>query len=120
MLKSVAGFLILVSDLEKSKEFYKDLGFEVGEGNGMVYAKLNWFRIWMVDQKQSTFQQDVDRFKGAGIYIYLRVDDVDQSYEEIKKKGFEPSGEPIDWPWGNREFALKDPDGYKLIFYQPL
>lgn len=120
MLKSVAGFLILVSDLKKSEQFYKDLGFEVNNSGGMTSAKLNWFRIWMVDQKESNFQQDVERFKGGGIYIYLRVDDVDQTYQDLKKKGFEPSSEPKDWPWGNREFALKDPDGYKLVFYQPI
>lgn len=27
---------------------------------------------------------------------------------------------PRDWPWGNREFVLKDPDGYKLVFWHEL
>lgn len=121
MIKSVAGFLLLVSDTAKSKKFYQDLGFNV-EGDGdMITARMNWFKIQLLDKKASTFQQDVDREpKGAGVYFYLRVDEIDKYYSELKKKGFSPSAEPKDWPWGNREFALKDPDGYKLVFFEPI
>jgi len=24
------------------------------------------------------------------------------------------------WPWGKREFVVKDPDGYKLVFFSPV
>jgi hypothetical protein len=29
-----------------------------------------------------------------------------------------PLGEPEVRPSGNREFVLRDPDGYKLVFFQ--
>lgn len=32
--------------------------------------------------------------------------------------GMKPSSEPRDWPWGRREFVLRDPDGYKLVFFK--
>jgi len=46
------------------------------------------------------------------------VDDADASYQEVVAKGIKPSSEPRDWPWGNREFVVRDPDGYKLVFFQ--
>ena len=55
--------------------------------------------------------------KGSGIYINCSVADVDEFYEGVKAKGLTPSSEPRDWPWGNREFVMRDPDGYKLVFF---
>lgn len=52
--------------------------------------------------------------------IYLIVDDVDETYKELLEKGLKPSSEPRDWPWGNREFVIRDPDGYKLVFYREI
>ena len=56
--------------------------------------------------------------KGRGMYVYISVDDVDKKYEELIKIGLKPATKPRDWNWGNREFILKDPDGYKLCFWQ--
>jgi len=43
---------------------------------------------------------------------------VDAKYAELVAAGITPRSEPRDWPWGNREFIVKDPDGYKLCFWQ--
>lgn len=58
--------------------------------------------------------------RGRGVYAYINVDNVDAKYEELIEAGFKPHTEPKDWPWGNREFILKDPDGYKLCFWQSI
>jgi len=64
------------------------------------------------------FQREaVTEPKGAGLFLYIKVDDVDEFYQGVLAKGLKPSSEPRDWPWGNREFALRDPDGYKLVFF---
>jgi len=41
---------------------------------------------------------------------------VDNYYQFVKIKNIH-STEPKTWPWGKREFVVKDPDGYKLVFY---
>ncbi|MHB1865000.1 MAG: VOC family protein [Candidatus Saccharimonadales bacterium] len=56
--------------------------------------------------------------KGAGLFIYISVDNVDEFYNGLIDKGLKPSSEPRDWPWGNREFVIRDPDGYKLVFFK--
>jgi catechol 2,3-dioxygenase-like lactoylglutathione lyase family enzyme len=45
----------------------------------------------------------------------------DDNHSVVKLGIFElkpPATEPRDWEWGNREFIIKDPDGYKLCFSQ--
>jgi len=57
--------------------------------------------------------------KGRGMYIYIKVDDVDAKYKELSALGVQQITEPKNWDWGNREFIVKDPDGYKLCFWSP-
>jgi uncharacterized glyoxalase superfamily protein PhnB len=57
--------------------------------------------------------------KGRGMYVYIQVGNVDAEYEKLQKIGIKPTTKPKDWPWGNREFIVKDLDGYKLCFWQP-
>jgi uncharacterized glyoxalase superfamily protein PhnB len=56
--------------------------------------------------------------KGTGVYINIEVDNIDNYYNQLKAAGKAPSTEPRDWPWGQREFVICDPDRYKLVFYQ--
>jgi len=111
--------LLYVSDLEKTASFYEKLGFEIAKStDNKRVAKLGDFELHCYDQSKVFFKQDIERFKGAGVFVYISVDDVDAKYSEVKSRGLEPSGEPKDFEWGNREFAIKDPDGYKIIFYK--
>lgn len=117
MLKSVSSILLYVSDIKKSSVFYKKLGFEVSEDKFSTFAKLNWFKIYFVDEKKAYIKKDSGvKNKGAGVFVYIKVDNVDKAYKAIIKKGLKPSSTPTDLPWGNREFAIKDPDGYKFVF----
>jgi catechol 2,3-dioxygenase-like lactoylglutathione lyase family enzyme len=42
--------------------------------------------------------------------IYLQVDNVDDTYRELKAKGFKFSTEPKDRSWGARTAEFADPD----------
>jgi catechol 2,3-dioxygenase-like lactoylglutathione lyase family enzyme len=121
--KSVSGLGLYVQDITKTAEFYEALGFREGERtDNYLKIYLNWF--WMhfntissVDSPE--FQKEAQTEpKGAGLYINIAVDDVDEFHKGVLAAGMKPSSEPRDWPWGNREFAMRDPDGYKLIFFQ--
>jgi uncharacterized glyoxalase superfamily protein PhnB len=50
---------------------------------------------------------------------YFTVDDVDALWDGIKKHCQAEWG-PEDMPYGLREFAIKDPNGYLLSFGSPL
>ncbi|MGH7241082.1 MAG: VOC family protein [Candidatus Saccharimonadales bacterium] len=120
---SISGFTCYVKDLAKTSEFYEKLGFRPGKQEaGRMTCYVNWFSVDFVQastEDKSEFQAEATAEpKGAGLFINISVDDVDEFYEGIVAKGFKPSSEPRDWPWGRREFVLRDPDGYKLVFFK--
>lgn len=50
-------------------------------------------------------------FAGKGVYITLEVENVDAAYEKIQAKGI-PIEVPLqEEPWGDRHFAIVDPNG---------
>lgn len=114
------NILIWAQENKISEKFYKKLGFEVDVStDAYSEVRLGNFKITIVNMR------DEDEFvgdslagaKGKGMYIYIHVDDVDAEHERQVELGIQPVTEPRDWPWGNREFVLKDPDGYKLCFW---
>ena len=115
------SILLYTRNPRVSAAFYKKLGFRIGKPLGaMIHATLGEIAFTLLDQKRATFQQDAPRTKGAGVFFCIKVQSVDGLYRSLVKKGLRPSSAPHDWPWGNREFAIKDPDGYRIVFYQPL
>jgi len=54
---------------------------------------------------------------GAGLIYNLTVDDVDKEYERLTDTGFEPVVPLEDHPWGDRGFAILDPNGISLYIY---
>jgi uncharacterized glyoxalase superfamily protein PhnB len=48
--------------------------------------------------------------------IYVFVSDIDDVYEELKGRGAKIAAEPETWPYGMREFAVEDLNGYRLCF----
>jgi len=122
-IKSVSGVTCYVKDLDKTAQFYEKLGFEIKKRDSKhVTVYSNWFWIDFVSAKgedKPEFQKEAHLdHKGAGVFLYLSVDNVDEFYKHVLFKGLKPSSEPRDWPWGNREFVLRDPDGYKLVFFK--
>lgn len=53
----------------------------------------------------------------AGLTYNFRVGDVDADYAEITASGVEPSAAIEDHPWGDRGFAIQDPNGIALYIY---
>ncbi|MCA9381025.1 VOC family protein [Candidatus Dojkabacteria bacterium] len=122
-MKSVSGITCYVENLAETIKFYEDLGFEFKVKDATyATAYLNWFWIMFIEssseQKEGFLKDAKSEHKGEGMYLYISVEDVDEFYKGVLDKGMKPSSEPKDWPWGNREFALKDPSGYKLIFFK--
>lgn len=53
-------------------------------------------------------------FNGKGVYLTLEVEDVDEIYEQLKKKGVNIEVEIRSEPWGDRHFAIMDPNGVAI------
>lgn len=117
----ITNLLFWVQENKLSEKFYKKLGFEVVQSDDQhSLVSLHGFSIDLVSMRdEETFARDsMAADKGRGVYVYINVDNVDAKHQELMKAGFAPATAPKNWPWGNREFILKDPDGYKLCLWQ--
>ncbi len=127
MLKSVSGLGLYVSDIKKTVAFYKKLGFnKVSKDEGSTKIYLNWFWVQFTENATSKnlgkeFQKEAfAKNRGAGLYINVSVSEIDAYYSSLLKKRLKPSSKPRNWPWGNREFVIRDPDGYKIVFFEKI
>jgi catechol 2,3-dioxygenase-like lactoylglutathione lyase family enzyme len=128
MLKALNLIGMYVTDVQKSVEFYVRLGFgpasDGAETRDAGYVQLSDFRLQFIAKdsaadKPAAFQRDAfGEPKGTGLYLNIEVDDIDGLYKTLTAGGVKASGEPRSWSWGQREFVVRDPDGYKLVFYQ--
>lgn len=107
---------IITSKLAETKAFYTDiLGFGVTFENEFYllmhtpgHTSEFSFLLPNHPSQQPLFQP---AFAGQGVYLTIEVDDVDSLYEEIKNKGVEIKIAIRDEPWGDRHFAIQDPNG---------
>lgn len=68
--------------------------------------------------QQPLFQKP---FSGQGVYLTIEVEDVDKVYNELKNKGVEIKIDIRDESWGDRHFAIQDPNGIgiDIVKYTP-
>ncbi len=50
-------------------------------------------------------------FQGQGMYLTIEVEDVDTLYDRMKTMGIDIKVDLRDEPWGDRHFAIQDPNG---------
>lgn len=116
---------IVTSKLAESRAFYTNvLGFGVTFENDF-YLLLHTpdreteisFLLPDHPSQQALFHKP---FNGTGIYLTIEVEDVDKVYKEIKQKGIEIKIDIRDEPWGDRHFAITDPNGVNIdiVHYQ--
>ena len=120
MIKRFHSVLFYSANLGKTARFYEELGFSIEKSDDTVKVKLGDFTLAFIDENKALIKKEVHaEHKGLGIFIYVEVENVDVYFQSLKEKGVSTSSEPHDWPWGKREFVVKDPDGYKLVFFTP-
>jgi uncharacterized glyoxalase superfamily protein PhnB len=133
-------------DVPRSIRFYRDrLGFTLGEcwpdekqplfasltlGKQAIllgaHAPASEASKWCGDDAQlkayfETLAQEYEESRpGVGIVIYLRVEDVDAFHAKLVEKGVKDMLAPKTQFYGQRDFPVRDPDGYRLTFYAPV
>lgn len=110
---------IVTTKLQESKEFYSTtLNFSVVFEN-------EFYLLMQTPQQQEAIsfllpdhptQAPVfhNLFQGEGLFLTVEVEDVDSIYQEMKAKGIAIRVELRDEPWGDRHFAIEDPNGIKI------
>lgn len=117
---------IITEKLTETKAFYVDtLGFGVTFENEF-YLLLHTpnrtseisFLLPNHPSQQPLFHS---AFQGKGVYLTIEVADVDKMYDMLEKKGVAVQVGLRDEPWGDRHFAIVDPNGVSIdiVTYSP-
>jgi catechol 2,3-dioxygenase-like lactoylglutathione lyase family enzyme len=113
---------IITDKLEETKSFYVNkLGFT-------IVWEADWFILLATPngsdtisfllpnhptQELSNFRQS---FNGKGVYLTIEVDDVDLYFKEVKKSGVDIALNIRSEEWGDRHFAIIDPNDIGIDF----
>lgn len=109
-----------VASVERSIEFYADLGFKVANTvvpEGQSSPVWAWLESEKANLMVGSASGPVDASQQA-ILFYLYFDNIKQAHAALAERGYSP-GEikyPFYMPGG--EFRLEDPDGYVLMLAQ--
>jgi catechol 2,3-dioxygenase-like lactoylglutathione lyase family enzyme len=117
---------IITEKLAETKAFYtQTLGFGVTFENEfyLLLHTLNHeaeisFLLPNHPSQQPIFQAP---FQNQGVYLTIEVDDVDGIYKMLKDQGVEIITDIRNEPWGDRHFAILDPNGVgiDIVKYSP-
>jgi catechol 2,3-dioxygenase-like lactoylglutathione lyase family enzyme len=115
MIKTVWGITFYVSNLKRAAEFYeKTLGLEKKyEFSSYVGFECGGIEIGLIPKIKE--KQKVTPLSPS---VEFLVDNVEKTYNELKKKGVKFIKELHEEPWGGRQATFTDPDGNILEVVQ--
>lgn len=109
-------YVLAVHDLELSAGFFEDLGFEVtSRPPGWIFLKKDNCMVMLGDCPDAARPADLGDHSYFG---YLRVDDVDAYYNDLKARGVAIKMPLQTKPWGMREFGIASPEGHRIMVGQ--
>ena len=111
--------MILVTDkFEESRQFYKDvLGLKIVRESAkeeFVQFKMSncYLAIYGRKEVEKLIGKEFLKKPASAIYTFGEVDDVDETYNELKRKGVKFIKKPVTQLWGQRTAYFSDPDGH--------
>ena len=118
--------LVYVSNIDKSVLFYtKTLGFKLAEKypneDNPTFAAISIgkSRLELVQSRKSNKALTKKGLGGSGVQFYIQTNQVDKLWNQVNNKKIEIVSPIENKDWGDREFSIKDPDGYLISFYTP-
>jgi catechol 2,3-dioxygenase-like lactoylglutathione lyase family enzyme len=129
----ISAVTLIIKNMERSCNFYSQIpGFrlayggspidsfttyQIGKDNPPLYLNLE-----LNTASNSNHNEHNKRHFGR---IIFHTEDVDELYSYLRSNAgisnivlFE--NEPMDAPWGERYFHIREPDGYQLSFAKPM
>ena len=101
----------------ESRDFYvRHFGAKVTFDCGW-YVNLEFGDPASTLQFMSPQQPEHEMSSGAGLIYNFKVDDADVEHERLRDEGLDVVVPLEDHPWGDRGFAVKDPNGISLYLY---
>ncbi len=116
MITRIGDVAVVVSDARKSADWYREkMGLEVGGE-----AEGHWVVVHPPGEGGGTHLHlcaDIYPLEPGNTGIGLMVDNLDETYAELKERGVEFAVEPRQEEWGTYAM-LKDPDGNEFWLFE--
>ena len=117
-----------VADVAASVEWYTNkMGFTsvfvlpLPDG-GIAMAHLRWRKYADLLLVPDSGPTDVAHPKGVGVALSFLAGPtpVEEMAANLATNGVEVADGPVTRPWNTREIVVHDPDGYTLVFFEPV
>jgi catechol 2,3-dioxygenase-like lactoylglutathione lyase family enzyme len=113
--------VLAVSDMQKAIAFYRDkLSFTIAwtypdiESADQVGFKIS------SSAHRDQFQITLAEVVSPSGWLFVNVTGIEDIYKHYLENGVEMDQELDDFPWGYREFWVRDPDGNQIRFTQEI
>lgn len=115
MIERLSAITLLATNMRRSVQFYRMLGFELAHGG--EEAAFTSFRagpnfLNLISQPT----ESTGSWWGRVIFYDTNVDEL---HARLVAAGHRPLTAPRDAEWGERFFHIRDPDGHELSFAWP-
>jgi uncharacterized glyoxalase superfamily protein PhnB len=117
--------LLVYRDIAAAHDFLvRVFGFESGiiersPDGQVVHGEVQAGRttIWL---HRASVAQGLDTGTSSDSGLVIHVDDVDAHFEHARAAGVQVEKEPVDQPYGQREYGVRDLEGHRWWFATPL
>ena len=116
MLLDIVPKLPMRDQLQTKEYYITQLGFElIGDYGNYIMLKKEGIEIHFFEFKDLNPKENYGQ-------VYIRLNSIDEFYKELLGKNItiHPNSSLEIKPWGQKEFALLDPDNNLLTFGQAL
>jgi hypothetical protein len=117
--------ILNVSDISASFTWFEKWGWKklwdwgtppdfgaVGAGDCTIFLCLGYQGGRGKGSNTSTFGPNDEQTSDKGVWLCLKVENVDEVHKELLAAGLEITWPPTDTPWKFREMHLRHPDGH--------
>jgi MerR family transcriptional regulator, thiopeptide resistance regulator len=117
--------ILVYQDIAAAHDFLVNVfGFESGgvardHAGHVVHAEVHIgpAEIWLHRVTAEHNLQAASDVASSGLFVY--VDDVDGHFQRVRAAGARVDGEPVDQPYGQREYGARDSEGHRWWFATP-
>ena len=110
----------MVRDMDRTLAFYREaLGFSVAftmpdDKGGLAHASMQRGDVSIMF---GPFHDEPADGNGRGVMLYFSVNDdeeIDALFAQARQAGAQVLQEPTEQFWGDRDWGVSDPDGYRI------
>ena len=117
-----------VADIGVSALWYTEkVGFHrvfaiPGAGGEPMLEHLRWSRradLLLVPDANAPHTAQA-RGVGVALAFLVQTETIDEMAARLNANGVQIAEGPVDRPWNTRDIVVLDPDGYRMVFFEPI